>query len=359
MKKLGFIFFISFAFLVACSNPAPPRVVYFLSHESNDNFQVWRLDWKSSALQQITDEESGVQDFSVSPIDGSLAILTGNQLWLQDADGGNRRLIADGASVDPNIADYQFRAFVSDPVFSPDGNTVAYGFDGIHFYNIATGQDEQVLSNLGNLLDEQFVFAREAYAPGPWSPDGRKLLIVMGYYEGSTLAVMKIDAEQPFTRLRSDGPVCCQFSWSADSGSVLVANPYYTGDKPGLWRFDGDTGEQTLLIPPATDAETINFVGWPFQGQDGSLYFFHANSFSPDTGIRYFMARSNADGSQITNLRIESYSLSEALWAPDASFALIVEPTDSNWRLLMLPADASPLTVLFDADWIQNLAWGP
>jgi hypothetical protein len=100
----------------------------------------------------------------------------------------------------------------------------------------ASGADQHVLKNLGNLLGEPFVFVLEDYYPGPWSPDGSKLLIEMGYFEGSTLAVMEPGKAQPFTRMRSAGPVCCQYSWAADGLSVFVANPHFTVQWPGLWR---------------------------------------------------------------------------------------------------------------------------
>ena len=351
-----------FAFLAACSGAASPlpHSLYYLSGWDADA-QVWRLDLETQSTQQVTGEEFGVQDFSVSPADGSLAIVTGNRLYLLDADGGDRRLVADGSTVDPNIEDYIFRGFVNDPVFSPDGATLAYAFDGLHLYDTASTEDKHALTNLGNLNDEPFVFAKEVYSPGRWSPDGSKLLILMDYYEGSTLAVMDPDAEQPFTRLRSEGPVCCTFSWSADSQSVLVANPNYTGDIPGLWSFDAHTGEETVLIPGIAEDGSINFVGWPFKRQDGSLYYFHENveRFSPDEGIHLSMARSAADGGNRTQLRPDVFSFYDALWSPDGSFALVVEPGDEASRLLHVPADGSPLQVLLEGEWIRGLAWGP
>lgn len=362
MRKPFVLLCITFAFLAACSGSASPLAhsLYFLSGR-DAGAQVWRLDADGVTATQITHEESGVQDFSVSPADGLLAIVTNNQLFLADPNGADRRLIADAGAVDENIEEYYFRATISDPVFSPNGATLAYGFDGIHLYEVASGEDRHVLTNLGNLLGETFVFAKEVYAPGPWSPDGSRLLIIMGYFEGSTLAVMDLDAEQPFTRLRSDGPVCCNFSWSADSLSVLVANPHYTGDPPGLWRYDAETGAQEALVPGIAADGSMNYVGWPFQGLHGTLFYFFVNldHFSPDTGIPLTLVRSAADGSGRTQLHADSFSIHEVLWAADGSLALVVGPSEAGSRLLLAPTDGGAVQVLLRGENIRKLAWGP
>ena len=362
MRKLFVLLCISFTFVAACSGNASPLAhsLYYLSGR-DASAQVWRMDPDGVITTQITHEENGVQVFSVSPADGSLAVVTNNQLFLADPNGADRRLIADASAVDENIEEYYFRATISDPVFSPDGATLAYGFDGIHLYDVASGEDRHVLTNLGNLLGEIFVFAKEDYAPGPWSPDGSRLLITMGYVEGSTLAVIDPDAEQPFTRLRSDGPVCCNFSWSADSRSVMVANPYYTGDLPGLWRYDAETGAQVALVPGIAADGSMNYVGWPFQGLDGTLFYFFVNldHFSPDTGIPLTLVRSAADGSGRTQLHADSFYIHEALWAADGSLALLVEPSEAGSRLLLAPTNGGALQVLLVGEGIRNLAWGP
>lgn len=359
MLGKAFSYFVLFAFLASCSGAANPlpHAVYYLSGRDADA-QVWRLEPDGVATTQLTYEVSGVVEFAVSPTDGSLAIITENQLYLLDQ-SGDRRLVADASAVDENIEDYIFRGFVSDPVFSPDGATLAYAFDGIHFYDLNDGQDRNVITNLGNLLGEPFVFAKEVYSPGAWSADGGKLLITMGYYEGSTLAVMDPDAEQPFTRLRSDGPVCCQFSWSADSRSVLAANPYYTGDTPGLWRFDATTGEQEVLVRGVSEDGISHYVGWPFQFVDGSLFYFHAGieHFSPDDGIPLKLVKGSAYSSG-AELRPENFSIREALWAPDGSLALVLEPGETLDRLLLVPSDDGAIQILLEAESIRSLAWG-
>jgi Tol biopolymer transport system component len=333
--------------------------VYFLASVEEES-QVWRYRLDDLSALQITHEKTNVDAFSVSPITGGIAFISDNQLFIMDGDGENRLRIADGNTVDVNVEDYLFRCQVSSPVFSPDGRNLAYGFDGLHLYNLMTGEDKHVLTNLGNLLGEPFVFSKEAYVPGSWSPDGSHLLIIMGYYEGSTLAVMDLNAEQPFKRLRSDGPLCCLFNWSADGNSVLVSNPYFTGDIPGLWRFNAETGEQRVVVSGLLEDGTNNFVGWPIQLNSGELLFFHVNEhFSPEAGIPLTMVRSNPDGSHLEKVRPEKFNIIDVLWVQDGSAALILQASGKDKRQIILAkTDGSPLQILFEGQGIRNLTWG-
>ncbi len=364
IRKFFFALVAILLFLAACTG-APgrlPATLYFLDGPYEEA-QVWRMERDGITKDQITDESAGVDAFAVSPADGTLAFVSGNQLFLVDGNGENRRLIADGSQLDSAVEDAYFHNTVDAPVFSPDGRTLAYAFDGLHLYDLASGEDQHVLTNLGNLLGESFVFAKEAYTPGPWSPDGSRLLIIMGYYEGSTLAVMEPGAEQPFTRLRSDGPVCCLFSWTEDSRSVLVANPYFTTDLPGMWSYDARTGERTVLVPGLPEDGTNHYVGWPQQLTSGELIFFYSNleRFLPDEGIPLVMVRSDPDGSNLAEVRSEEFRVSEVLWAPDGSLALIQGSCCGGGRqVILIRSDASPLEVLIeDGEQIRGMAWGP
>lgn len=349
--------------LAACAAPRGPlpHALYFLEGRG-ENAQVWRLERDGVTRLQLTNEAAGVDEFAVSPADGSLAFVSGNQLFLMDGSGEARRLVAGEGLAEQGGEGFYYHKMVGSPVFSPDGHTLAYALDGLHLYHLSSGEDEHVLANLGNLLGEAFVFSKELYSPGPWSPDGSKLLIVMGYYEGSTLAVMDLEAEQPFTRLRSTGPVCCTFAWSEDSQSVLVANPSYTGDLPGLWRYNAQTGVEVDVIPGMNENGSINFVGWPHQPASGELVLFHVNleRFSPDVGIPLSMARSNLDGTELLHIRTEEFQIIDAIWERDGSLVVISGRVGDANQLILARTDESPLQVLIeDGQLIRNFMWGP
>ncbi|HET7011738.1 MAG TPA: hypothetical protein VFI11_13260 [Anaerolineales bacterium] len=352
------------SWLTACGGPKNllPHSLYYLSGPS-EAAQVWRMETDGVNTTQVTHEEGRVDDFAVSPADGSLAFVVDGRLFMMDLDGGNRRLIADESDVNRHVDDPGFTTSAGSPVFSPDGKTLAYALDGLHVYDLATGEDDHVLLNLGNLLGEAFVFAKEIYSPESWSPDGRKLLIGMGYMEGSTLAVMDMEAEQPFTRLRSHGPVCCTTSWTPDSRSVLVANASFSTVEPGLWRYDVETGEETVLMAGPRQDGSRDYIDWPLQLISGDLAFFHVNleRFDPDIGIPLVMVRSDATGSNLRPIRTEPFDFFTALWSEDGSFAVVVLPGEGEGsrRIALARTDESPLQVLIEGERIHRLAWGP
>ncbi len=359
MSRISIVVVTLSVLLGACTGTTEllPHSVYY-RYGTGEDTQVWRLETDGVTKVQITDEEYGVDDFSVSAADGSLAFVSNNQLFLLDNDGENRRMVADGNQVDKEIEDYVDRGFIGSPVLSPDGRTLAYGFDGLHLYDIATGQDEHVLTNLGNLLGEPFVFSKENYIPGPWSPDGSQLLIIMYYFEGSTLAVMEPGEAEPFRRLWSDGAVCCTYHWTPDGRSVLVANPSYGVHWPGLWRYDAETGERSDLV--ATLPGLPHFVGWPVQLPSGDLRYFHGERFSPDEGIPLVMVRSGPEGKDRTQVRPEEFHIANALWVEDGSLVLISQSSNGNGMDVVLARpDGSPLQVLIEGEHIWDLAWGP
>jgi len=325
--------------------------------------QVYQLGSDGTSLKQITHVRNGVDAFAVSPKDARIALVSNNELFLMEKNGENGILIADGHTVDENVEDYIFRSQVSSPSFSPDGRKLAYGFNGLHIYDIPTGEDLHALTNLGNLLGEPFVFSKEVYAPGPWSPDGSLLLIYMGYYEGDTLAVMEPGAEQPFRRLWSDGPICCTYNWSSDGKSVLAGNPYYTGDIPGIWQFDAKTGAQNVVVKGLEENGSINFAGWANKLVTGDLLFFYVNlaRFSPDVGISLQMVRSDPNGAHIEPVRAEIFHIIDVLWTRDGSAAVILQPGDEKGTIQITFArtDNNPLQILFQGQRIRYPAWGP
>jgi hypothetical protein len=245
-----------------------------------------------------------------------------------NADGSNRRLLVDGGPVDPNNP---FLNTMSNPVFSPDGQTLAYGHQGLRLYSFSTSDSELLIENQIDDVGGGLFVPRELYLPERYSPDGTKLLITLGYYEGASSAVYD-PAANALVRLEGgEGAlICCDDTqWSSDSASVYSASPTMGMFSSGMWRVDAVTGEVTTLIPGDAGGGNFNVADEAYLAPDGQLYFLFATVPAPEGIIMRAplqVVRSAPDGvTGRTVLSTEDLELlNEALWAPDASFLVVV-----------------------------------
>lgn len=342
-----------------------PHSLYFLANDSTGLAQVNRLERDGTTQSQITFETVNVKHYDVSRVDGSVAYVVNNQLLFVNADGSGRRLLIDGGPVDENNP---FLNNISSPIFSPDGQTLAYSHQGLNFYALATGVTNRVLENQIDEMDGGIFFPRELYSPAEYSPDGRKLLITLGYYEGASAAVYYLDSRSLVRLTGAEGAlICCgEEEWTTDSSAFYAASPSYGMFLPGLWRVDATTGAVTTLIPGEAGGALYNTSDEPYLAPDGQLYFFHAQVSAPDgfvTRAPLQLVRSAPDG--VTGrivLREETFPLmNEAIWAPDASFVIVaVAPNQDVYQggqVEVVYVDGRPRVLL--TSFAQQLEWGP
>src|SRR5687767_12412562 len=163
-----------------------PHSMYFLNNDSAGLLQVYRLDKDGVTVTQVTFEPANVRDCDVSGVDGGVVYVSNNQLLLVNADGSNRRVLLSGGAVDENNP---FLTNINSPVFSPNGETIAFGYKGLNFYSVASGVSNLVLADLVEDSGNGFMFPRELIWPEEYSADGSKLLVTLGYYEGASSAI--------------------------------------------------------------------------------------------------------------------------------------------------------------------------
>src|SRR5215211_368800 len=305
-----------------------PRTFYYLAPDSADITQVFRIESDGTTQRQITSEPISVNDYDVSLVDGSVAYVANNQLLLTNADGSNRRVLVDGGAVDPNNP---FINTIGSPVFSPDAQTLAYGYKGLQMYFFATGDSDLIIENQIDDVGGGLFVPRELYSPERYSPDGTKLLITLGYYEGASSAVYYPATNALVRLMGGEGAlICCDDTrWSADSASVYAANPTMGMFSSGLWRVDATTGEVTTLIQGDAGGGNYNVADEAYLAPDGQLYFLFATVPAPEgiiTRSPLQLVRSAPDGvTGRTVLSTEDLQLlNEALWAPDASLLVAV-----------------------------------
>ena len=357
---------------VTATAPAPegspgllPRSLYFLAPDGSALMQVFRMEADGSEPRQITTEAVEVVDYDVSRLDGSVAFVANNQLVLIQADGSNRQVLVDGGAVDVNNP---FISTINSPVFSPDGETLAYGYKGLQLYSFATGTSELKIENQVEDVGGGLFVPRELYEPERYSPDGTKLLITLGYYEGASSAVY-LPASNELVRLTGgEGAlICCDDTeWAADGSSFYSANPTMGMFSSGLWRVDAATGAVTTLIPGDAGGGTYNLADEAYLAPDGQLYFLFASVPSPEgiiTRSPLQAVRSAPDAvTGRTILSTETFELlNEAMWAPDASFLIaVLAPSPEIYQggeAKIVYFDGRPSAPL--TSFAQRMKWGP
>jgi Tol biopolymer transport system component len=348
--------------------PAPsasllPHSLLFLNNDGAALTQVFRLEKDGLSLRQLTSESVKVESFDVSPANGSVAYVAGNQLLWIDSDGGNRRVIVDGGATDLNNP---FLNSLSSPVWSPNGETLAYGHNGLNFYSVASGVSNRLLENLVDNT-HGFPFPTELYWPKRYSPDGTKLLMSLGYYEGGALAVYYPSGNALVRLTGTDSSsVCCDAEWNASGTALFAASPTLGMLSPGLWRINPADGVVTTLLPGDAGGNHFNFAQAATLGPDGQLYYFFANLSVSDEFISrppLQLVRSAPDGvTGRTVLRPETFTLiNEALWSPDASFVIVatasIDSVYQGGRADLYYVDGRAAVTL--APFAQQMRWGP
>ena len=338
-----------------------PHSLYYLNTGSNGKLQIFRMERDGKTVHQVTSEPSDVGAYNVSPVDGRAAYVADNQLVLINPDGTVRTVLVDGGAVDPNnpVVDS-----LGSPVWSPDGRTIAYAYHGLDFYSLDTGTSSQALEN--KFSDASGLkIANEIYAPQAYSPDGKKLLIGIGFYEGGTIAIYYLDSKA-LVRLSGpdSGQPCCDAVWAPDSAGLYAASPYMGLISSGLWHINASDGAVTTLIPTQSPDGTYNFADAPIVGPDEQLYFFFSNLKEiPNGHTPLQLVRSGLDG--VTGRTIISPTnfqmMNEALWAPDASFVIESDAPVQDVYQGGVPAivylDGRPEVQL--AEYAVQMKWGP
>jgi len=280
-----------------------------------------------------------------------------------NADGSDRRVLVDGGAVDENNP---FTSKLNRPVFSPNGQTIAYGHKGLNFYAISTGVSNRVIENQWDDFGGGQLIPQELYWPEKYSPDGSKLLITLGYYEGASAAIYYPSGNALVRLTGAEGAlICCdETEWSADGSTFHSASRSSGMFNSGLWRVDPASGAVTTLFTSNYDTGSFNYADDPYLAPDGSLYFFFAaanSEFNSRTPLQ--LVRSAPDGvTGRTALRPDTFELmNEALWAPDASFVVVafapIQDIYFGGKAEIVYLDGRPNVTL--AAFAQQMKWGP
>lgn len=350
---------------IASSNLLP-HSMYYLGYDSANLLQVFRLEKDGKTTSQLTFEPTDIMDYDVSPSDGSVVFVSNNQLINVSANGENRAMLFDGGAIDENNP---FLTQVRSPVFSPNGETIAFGYKGLNFYSIISGQANLALPDSVTDQGDGFIFPEELIWPEQYSPDGSKLFLTFGYYEGASTGIYYLNGGAVVRLSGGEAAIICcgDYALNQDASALYAASPTFGMFNAGLWRVDTATGNISTLLVGNFETNPTHAPDEPFIAPDGLLYFFYAavtNTGEIISRLPLQIVRSEIDG--VTNrtvLRPETFeNMNEALWAPDASFVIVANaeiPDIYVGGAAQLYYVDGQKTMIALVKFAQDMQWGP
>jgi hypothetical protein len=321
--------------------------------------QVCRLSPDGSTVTVLTREENPVEAFDVSPVTGELVLVAGNSLILPE-NGGDRTVLAEGAALPVPVPDADplndpstIRERVASPRWSPDGASIAFVRNGLMLVSPSDGAVTSLHPN-GEIPSAGGGESLVVHGIDSWSPDGSRLLVVCYDYPVQSAYHLAMGLKEVSGGLTILAEGVGGSGWSPLDGSLYIGYPG-TGGTGSLCRIQPPEWNCSL-IGQEVPARSYFFYAFPFVASDGGVLVFIAGGADPMSSDGSFtLYRLNPDGTGASLLRLDSHTLSEALWAPDGSGALLVR---SDGNLVWIPAGDGP-AVLLPVDGAHSPRWMP
>ncbi len=322
-----------------------PRLLYLLEQEGHT--ELWQIDPAGGQPRRLTYEAQGVREFAVSPDGRAIAYTAprpdgGADLWIIDAEGHNRRRLADCGQDDcgspawspeatwlaferrplsPSVTGRVGPAFAAprlylvdlaagmvrplfedeaqrgaSPRWSPDGQRLAFidpGLGAVAVYDRSSGKLTYIPSQLAQL--------------GDWSPDGRALvftqLLVPTHPEGETESEESgTTAFSHLFRSALDAAPPTDLSGETDTED---ASPLWSPD--GAWiafgRRQARRGQQLWLMRPdgseahaLTDDPNVNHGGFAWSPDGQTLALVRYTLIPPGTRPAIWLIQADGSG---------------------------------------------------------------
>jgi hypothetical protein len=361
---------------------ALPNALYLLR-----NGQIFRLEADGVTQTQITyevpfsPEAIAVVDFAVSPVDNTLVYSVQRE--------GPSVLVRSGPNGEDPARIFESETVgVNDPLFTPDGRSIAARLQGPFeepgsfqsgLYLIPLdGGEPQLLVPDDPIEDPNTISEASGASAQLFSPDGSLLLINRFglQLETCNLAVVTVPEgvvtpiEAPDAPPMERQSTCSSSpSWAPDGSSVYftIVRIGAPGGEPAIWRADPATGVSELLTEEQQAAPFTLYFN-PSAMPDGQLLALSTEvetlpepfaSEVPDLG--YSVVRVDSATGESTELRpAETLNPSLLAWDDAGSGVAVMsfDPVSGRSRLIWLPAgEGETLELIDDASDTSLFIW--
>lgn len=163
------------------------QTAYILAADSGGVVQVYQLQvGAQSAARQITHADRDVLSFGGAYDGLSIAYASGGQLWLQPIHTDSPQSLASLSTPSAN----------ANPVFSPDGQYLAYADGGVWLLDLGTRQTRQLLRDVPLRANASNAGLYRLYRPERFIPgtngSAAKLIVDVGIWEWNTVGVVDL-----------------------------------------------------------------------------------------------------------------------------------------------------------------------
>jgi dipeptidyl aminopeptidase/acylaminoacyl peptidase len=212
-------------------------------------FNLWRVPVEGGWPDQLTAfSDETVRGVAVSPTDGRIVLCADHdgdefhQLYLLDADRGWPEQLTN---------EPQVQHFVGGSAWAPDGSRFAYAA------NARTPTDMECWVRDVESGETRAVFGEGMFSfPGPWSPDGTKLLAIdFRNNSDSSIHVVEVDSgDSRELTPHDDDAVFFPGPWAGDGSGFYLATDA-DSEFRGLAFYDLATGRYDWIEEPTHDVE--------------------------------------------------------------------------------------------------------
>lgn len=227
---------------------------YFLTPDTDGIVQVWRLRKEGALAEPVTQAESNVTEYALSPNERTVAYASAGQVWGRGLNGS-----ADAQAL-AQVGSHEVR----DLTFSPDGTRVAFTTlgtaeepeGGIWVVSAQGGDAELILRN-GPGGGSEPVYAPPFYRQPQFAPNVNALLVAIGGGETTTFGILDLG-----TRTLLDIGFADEALWLGNGRLLVFGNGIGVGDPPPTQELVSINPADLTRTPLASIAYPERIVSW-------------------------------------------------------------------------------------------------